>query len=61
MRGKLQDFKHYKVKLLDLETLRQTISVASLHAKNRQFKRKMLAITFSLYLNLSFVFHQCKI
>ena len=61
MRGKLQDFKPYKLKLLDLETLRQTISVTSLHAKNRQFIRTMLAITFSLHLNLSFVFHQCKI
>ena len=37
MRGKLQDFMHYKLKLLDLETLRQTIYVTSLHAKNRQF------------------------
>ena len=61
MWGKLQDFMHYKLKLLDVETLRQTISVTSLHAKNRQFMRNMLAITFSLYLNLSFVFHQCKI
>ena len=61
MRVKLQDFMHYKLKLLDLETLRQTISVTSLHAKNRQFIRNMLAITFSLYLNLSFVFHKCKI
>ena len=46
---------------MDLEALRQTISVTFLHAKNRQFIRNMLAITFSLYLNLSFVFHQCKI
>ena len=27
--------------------------------KNRQFIQNMLAITFSLYLNLSFVFNQC--
>ena len=47
--------------LLDLETLRQTISVTSLHAKNQQFIRNMLAITFSLYLNLSFVLQKCKI
>ena len=33
MRGKLQDFMHYNIKLLDLETLRQTIYVTSLHAK----------------------------
>ena len=29
--------------------------------ENRQFIQNMLEITFSLYLNLSFVFHQCKI
>ena len=45
MREKLQDFMHYKLKLLDLETLRQTIYVTSLHAKKRQLSDNVFFVS----------------